>query len=496
LQLTDLIDEATMTLSPGSSSAARSLEIRGLSADSRTVAPGFLFAALPGARSDGRAFIADALARGAVAVLAPAGTSLEPRKPPVALVIDDNPRRALARLAARFSGRQPRTCVAVTGTNGKTSVVEFTRQIWAAQGLPATSLGTLGARPADPRAPGGMTTPDPVALHAFLAGLAEDGVQHLALEASSHGLDQFRLDGLELAAAAFTNLTQDHLDYHGTLEAYLAAKLRLFAELLPAGATAVVNADGDAAERVVAACTARGLGLLRYGRSGRELRLLKREATPAGQRLRVELLGTVHDLVLPLVGHFQAGNALAALGLALASGTPAEAGLAALEGLEGVPGRVELVGETAAGGRVYVDYAHTPDALDTVLTALRPHTRGQLVVVFGCGGDRDRGKRPLMGAIAARRADRAIVTDDNPRSEDPAAIRRAVLAAAPEAIEIGDRGEAIAVAVAALGSGDTLVIAGKGHESGQTVGETVLPFDDREVARAHVARSPGGRAAP
>ncbi len=469
-------------------------EISGLTADSRQVAAGYLFAALPGSQADGRDFIPQALAGGAVAVLAPEGTSLPAGAENVALVTDANPRRRLARLAAAFYECQPATAVAVTGTNGKTSVASFTSQIWQALGHQAASLGTLGLQPPRPDAPASLTTPDPVELHRCLASLARDHVDHVVLEASSHGLDQYRLDGIRVSAAAFTNLTRDHLDYHGSMEAYLAAKLRLFTELLQAEGTAVVNLDDPAGAKVAEACRARGVRLITYGKTASDLQLLEQLPTATGQDLKLKLFGKETDISLGVAGAFQAGNVLAALGLAIAGGIALDQAVATLGGLTGVPGRVELVGETASGGHVYVDYAHTPDALETVLTALRPHTRGKLSVVVGCGGDRDRGKRPQMGEISVRLADKAYITDDNPRSEDPASIRREMLAAAAGAEEIGDRGAAIATAVAALGSGDVLVIAGKGHETGQIVGGQVLPFDDRDVARTAIQASGGNDA--
>ncbi len=462
------------------------MEISGLTADSRQVVEGYLFAALPGSRVDGRDFIPQALAQGAKAVLAPEGTELPAKAESVALITDPNPRRRLALIAARFFERQPATAVTVTGTNGKTSVASFTIQIWQALGRDAASLGTLGLQPPRPDAPASLTTPDPVELHRCLASLARDHVDHVVLEASSHGLDQYRLDGIRVSAAAFTNLTRDHLDYHGTMEAYLAAKLRLFTELLQADGTAVVNIDDPAGLQVAEACRTRGLKLLTYGRGASDLQLLEQIPTATGQDLKLCLQGKDLSVSLGVVGAFQADNVLAALGLVMAGGVAPEKAAATLEKLGGVPGRLELVGETAAGGHVYVDFAHTPDALETVLKALRPHTRGKLCVVVGCGGDRDRGKRPQMGEISVRLADKATITDDNPRSEDPAAIRREMLAAAPGAQEIGDRGVAIATAVAALGSGDVLVIAGKGHETGQIVGGQVLPFDDRDVARTAI----------
>ena len=491
MRLTDLAEDTTVTMEPAA--ALQTLEIRGLSADSRKVAPGYLFAALPGSRNDGRAFIGEAITRGAVAVLAVPGTSLGAPGRPVALLTDDNPRRRLALIAARYFGRQPATIAAVTGTNGKTSVVEFARQIWAHMGQRAASLGTLGLQPPRSDAPASLTTPDPVELHRCLAALAGEGIEHLAMEASSHGLDQYRLDGVELRAAAFTNLSRDHLDYHGSPAAYLAAKQRLFTELVTPGGAAVLNADVAEFETLRAVSQARGLRIFSYGTAGGELRLLRHAAAAEGQSLTLQLLGRRHDIALPLAGRFQAANVLAALGLVVATGADPEAALEALPHLAGVAGRLEFVARAPSGGQVYVDYAHTPEALRSALEALRAHTRGQLCVVFGCGGDRDRGKRPQMGEVARGLADRVIVTDDNPRSEDPAAIRRDILEAAVDAREIGDRAEAIETAVAELGADDLLVVAGKGHEPGQIVGDRVLPFDDRDVVRAAVARLAEGR---
>lgn len=476
----------------------RSLDIKGLSADSREVAPGYLFAALPGTRTDGRRFIEEAVRRGAVAVLTTPDTEVPlAGENPFALVTDANPRRQLARLAARYYGDQPAVVAAVTGTNGKTSVAEFTRQIWRHLGHESASLGTLGLNPPRADGPASLTTPDPVDLHRCLASLARDGVSHLAMEASSHGLDQFRLDGLKLTAAAFTNLSRDHLDYHGSEQAYLAAKERLFAELLPDGSTAVLNADVPEFERLEQLSRDRGHSVISYGAAGRDLRLVKRAAAAGGQSLTLDALGRRKDVDLPLAGAFQAANALAALGLVLATAPSPEAVLdeavMALSRLQGVAGRLELVGQTPSGGLVFVDYAHTPDALENVLTALRAHTTANLVTVFGCGGDRDAGKRPIMGEIAERLADRIFVTDDNPRGEPPEVIRLAIMAAAPRAREIGDRAAAIDAAISSLETGDILVIAGKGHEAGQIVGDQVLPFDDRDVAREMLARMAGGR---
>lgn len=457
--------------------------ITGVTADSRKAAPGVLFAALPGTNSDGRRFIPQALTQGAAAVLAPADTP--PDAAPVVVHAGDV-RRAYALAAKAFYGAQPKTCVAVTGTNGKTSVATFCRQIWGNIGRKAASMGTLGVVAGDEALTGpGLTSPDAADAARLVADLAHRGVTHLALEASSHGIDQRRLDGVTLSAAAFTNLTQDHLDYHGSMEAYRQAKLRLFEQLLPRGRTAVLNADSDAYSSFASTALMSGLSLMSVGERGRNLSLVGRRLAPHGQILKIEADGRLYEITLPLAGAFQAANAMVAAGLCIATGEKIEAVLGALEHIEGAQGRLQRVGASAAGGEVYVDYAHTPDGLETVLKALRPHATGRLVVVFGCGGDRDKGKRPIMGEIAQRLADLAIVTDDNPRSEDPAEIRRQVLAGAPDAREIGDRRAAIREAVAGLRQGDVLVVAGKGHEQGQIVGETVYPFDDAtEVAHA------------
>jgi UDP-N-acetylmuramoyl-L-alanyl-D-glutamate--2,6-diaminopimelate ligase len=465
--------------------------IRGLTADSREVRPGYLFAALAGSRGHGATFVDDAVARGAVAVLTDNPgrfPGLARLKPPVRVIFDANPRRRLARMAARFYAPQPQSLVAVTGTNGKTSVTVFTRQIWQHLGHRAASLGTIGMVGPGFAQGGSLTTPEPVMLHRELNILARSGIDHVALEASSHGLDQFRLDGLELMAAAFTNLTRDHLDYHRDMEAYFAAKARLFTELLPPDGTAVLNADSAEAMRLAQLCRQRGQTVLAYGAAElADLRLLEARPLAAGQALRLEIFGAPHELVLPLLGAFQAGNALAALGLAIATGAPVEGALAALPRLEGAPGRMQHVATHPEGAPVIVDYAHTPDALATALAALRGHCRGRLVLVFGCGGDRDPGKRPQMGAIAERLADCVIVTDDNPRSEEPAAIRRAILAACPKAEEIGDRGQAIRRGLALLARDDLLLIAGKGHERGQIIAGVTHPFEDAAATREAVA---------
>ena len=457
-------------------------EIAGLTSDSRKVAPGFVFAALQGTKADGATFAADAARRGAVAVIAAPGAVDAGLSLPVIEV--DDPRRTLALAAAAFYGAQPQAMVAVTGTSGKTSVAAFTRQIWASAGLAAASIGTTGVTAPGREDHGSLTTPDPVALHLLLAELAGEGVTHAAMEASSHGLDQRRLDGVRLAAGAFTNLGRDHMDYHSTVEDYHAAKMRLFTELLPKGAPAIVFADDPWSDATIKAAKGAGLDVLTVGRAGSFLQLKRVEHERRRQRAEIEAAGAIHEIDLPLAGDFQIANALVAAGLAIATGVVTDKALNALEGLKGASGRLELVGATEEGAPVYVDYAHKPEALENVLKAVRPFTTGRVVLVFGCGGDRDRGKRPIMGGIAARLADAVIVTDDNPRSEEPAAIRAAILAAAPGAAEIGDRRRAIREAVAGLHAGDTLVVAGKGHEEGQTVGEVTLPFSDHREVRA------------
>lgn len=465
----------------------RDVEITGLTADSRTVAPGDLFAALKGAKADGLAHVPEALDRGAAALLVASDAIQRMAEVGVPVVADDNPRRAFALMAARFYTEQPETIVAVTGTNGKSSVAGFVRQLWARIGLKAASLGTLGLE-APGRAGGpSLTTPDPVSLHRMLSEMKTSGVEHVAIEASSHGLHQCRLDGVRLKAAAFTNLTRDHLDYHDTVDDYLAAKARLFDTVLPEGGTAVLNADVPEFDALAALCKRRRIPVLAYGRGGSDrrpaLRVVGRKHTPQGQRLTIAVEGRVYVVDTPLVGDFQAANILCALGLAIASGIDAAKAVEAIPQLKGVRGRLERVATMPSGATVFVDYAHTPDALENVLRALRPAVHGKLWVVFGCGGDRDTGKRPIMGEIAQRLADRVVVTDDNPRSEDPAAIREAILAGCPEAEETGDRLAAIAETMNRLGRGDILVIAGKGHEQGQEIAGRKFPFDDATVAR-------------
>ncbi|UPY38194.1 UDP-N-acetylmuramoyl-L-alanyl-D-glutamate--2,6-diaminopimelate ligase [Sediminicoccus sp. KRV36] len=459
-------------------------DILGVTADSRAVRPGFLFAALPGARADGMRFVADAVAAGAAAILAPEGADWPAEAPQRPFLRTADPRRALALIAAAFHGAQPERVAAITGTNGKTSTADFLRQIL---GERAASLGTLGLIAAGFPRGESLTTPDPVALHATLAALQRAGINDLALEASSHGLDQRRLDGVRLAAAAFTNLTRDHLDYHGDMAAYRAAKLRLFDTLLPPGAPAVIQTEMEAPtlEALRGIIARRGLRGIEVGEAGSDLRLISQRVLPAGQVIEVDAFGQRAEIPLAVPGRFQADNALVASGLAVGMGRPVPQVLDALARLAPVRGRMELAATLAHGAAIYVDYAHTPDALTRLLAALRPHvgSGGRLHVLFGAGGDRDPGKRPLMGAAAAAGADQLWVTDDNPRSEDPAAIRAAILAAAPGARDAGERAAAIALALDALRPGDVLAVAGKGHESGQTIAGVTTPFDDADMVR-------------
>jgi UDP-N-acetylmuramoyl-L-alanyl-D-glutamate--2,6-diaminopimelate ligase len=476
MKLSELLSEEA---SADTGAAAR--DVGGITADSRAVKHGDVFVAVAGAKTDGLRFVDQAVAAGAVAI---AAENRPPSLPGgVAFIQAKNARRFLARGAAKFFPRQPATIAAVTGTSGKTSVAAFTRQIWAALGHPAASIGTIGVVTPQKETYGSLTTPDPVVLHKQIDALAGEGITHLALEASSHGLDQYRLDGVRIAAGAFTNLSRDHMDYHPTLEHYLAAKLRLFTSLIEPSGTAVVNVDHEYADQVIAAARQRKLTVLSIGRQADGIRLIETGIDGFAQKLRVALAGRQFSLTLPLVGAFQVENALTAAGLAIATGSNADKVFAALEKLQGAKGRLELVGQRS-GAPVFIDYAHKPDALAKALEALRPYVTGKLVVVFGAGGDRDTGKRPLMGAIAVEKADRVIITDDNPRSEQPAAIRQAILAAAPGAREIGDRREAIGTAVSDLRQGDVLLIAGKGHETGQIIGDRVLPFSDHEAVAA------------
>ncbi|HKM87634.1 MAG TPA: UDP-N-acetylmuramoyl-L-alanyl-D-glutamate--2,6-diaminopimelate ligase [Xanthobacteraceae bacterium] len=458
------------------------LDVGGVTADSRTVKRGDVFVAIAGGKTDGLRFVAPAVAAGAVAILAERPPDA-PLPANIGYARVPKARRALALAAAKFYPRQPRTIAAVTGTSGKTSVASFARQIWSALGHRAASIGTIGMVSPSGETYGSLTTPDPVALHRSLDALAGDGVTHLAIEASSHGLDQFRLDGLRIAAGGFTNITRDHLDYHASFDAYFAAKLRLFEVLLEKGAAAVINVDHDHADAVIAAAKARGLSIVSVGRKATGIRLIASVIDGFAQTLRLEHGGKDFHLRLPLVGEFQVENALVAAGFAIATGSNPDLVFPTLERLKGAKGRLERVG-AIRGAPIFVDYAHKPDALAKALDALRPYVSGRLVVVFGAGGDRDRGKRPLMGAVAAEKADRVIVTDDNPRSEDAAAIRAAILAAARGASEIGDRREAIRSAIAELRRGDVLLIAGKGHETGQIIGDRVVPFSDHEAVAA------------
>lgn len=469
---------------------AKGLKITGLTADSRKVRPGFLFAAFKGASVDGTKFASDAATARANAILC-AEDAVETVRAACgdkAVVIGAaEPRQAFAKMAARFYGAQPDTIVAVTGTAGKTSVAHFARQVFQAAGHPAASLGTLGIVKPGGESYGGLTTPDPVFLHEQLALLEDEGVNHAAMEASSHGLDQYRLDGVRLTAAAFTNLGRDHMDYHPTIEDYLRAKLRLFSELLPTGGTVVVDPGEKYADRVLAVAQERGLPVLSVGETGKDLKLTGLKPSGAGQELTLQTARGEYKVTLPLIGRFQVSNALIAAGLAMASGLDTGVVMRALENLKGAPGRLELAGRTGQGGLIFVDYAHKPDALDNALAALKPFASGKLSVIVGAGGDRDPGKRELMGAAAARHADLVIVTDDNPRSEDPATIRKAVLSGAPEALEIGDRYEAIAEGVRRLRQGDILCVAGKGHETGQIVGDTVIPFSDHDAVKRAIS---------
>ncbi|MBN9083506.1 MAG: UDP-N-acetylmuramoyl-L-alanyl-D-glutamate--2,6-diaminopimelate ligase [Rhizobiales bacterium 62-17] len=479
-KLRDILPSAAMP------EGVAALDVAGLTADSRAVRPGFVFFAVPGAKADGLSFAAQAQSNGAMAIVAERLPEAPVAGATYIKVADV--RAALAQAAARFHARQPDVIAAITGTSGKTSTASFVRQIWQKLGFPSAALGTTGVVTAQGVAYGSLTTPDPITLHDVLDRLAGDGISHLAMEASSHGLEQKRLDGVRLAAGAFTNLSRDHLDYHPDMESYLKAKLRLFDTLLKAGQPAIVDVDGEYGPRVAAACAEAGLRVCTVGRQGEFIHIETVEAQALSTRLVVSHAGRRFDIALPLAGDFMASNALVAAAICLVTGGKPDAVFAALTSLEGAPGRLERVGQRH-GAPIFVDYAHKPDALEKVLEALRPLAKSRLIVVFGCGGDRDKGKRPIMGAIAVKYADVAIVTDDNPRSENPATIRAEILAAAPGALEIGDRAQAIAQAVAMLKEGDVLVIAGKGHETGQIVGGTVLPFSDHEEARRALAEA-------
>lgn len=483
MRLSELLEEQGMD-----ARALKDMDITGLTADSRAVQPGYLFAALPGTKMDGRNYIGEAVKRGAAAVLAPPGTELgaeraDPQGNVIRLITDSNPRRRFALMAAKFFAAQPDAVAAVTGTNGKTSTAHFTQQLWSHLGFKAGYMGTLGAYGPGVHIDGSLTTPDPVRLHAVLADMAKNGCTHVAMEASSHGLHQFRVDGVKLSIGGFTTFTRDHLDYHGSMAAYLAAKLRLFSDVMVAGGIAVLNADTPEFSAFESACRLRGHRVMSYGKLGETLRLAGVTIEGDAQVLDLIVLEKSYRVRLPLAGSFQVGNALCALGFVLAAGADPSRAVAALECLHGVPGRMQRAGLHRNGAPVYVDYAHTPDALETALLALRPHATRRLAVVFGCGGDRDRGKRRMMGEIAQRLADDIYVTDDNPRSEEPSSIRAEVMQGCPNAANIPDRSAAIATAISALQAGDVLLIAGKGHETGQIVGATVIPFSDIEEAR-------------
>jgi UDP-N-acetylmuramoyl-L-alanyl-D-glutamate--2,6-diaminopimelate ligase len=463
------------------------IEIAGLSADSREIRKDFLFAALPGTVVDGVKFIANAIDNGATVILVGRHTKIEVDVPDAVVVLRaKEPRKALAKIAARFYGRQPDCVAAVTGTNGKSSVVAFVRQMWQAMGMLSASLGTVGIEH-----PGGFeklahTTPDPVVLQKAVAKLARNGVDHLAIEASSHGLEQHRLDGLKICVGAFTNFSQDHLDYHKTFEAYFAAKMRLFDALLCEGCAAVVNMDCAQAGEVIKHVKKRRSRVFSVGRKGKDLQLLEASRLGLGQRLKIKGREGIHQVYLPLVGDFQISNAMVAAGVVIAAGGSESVAIKTFENLHGAKGRLELVERDKHGAAVFVDFAHTPDALDVALGALRPFAEKRLIVVFGAGGDRDKLKRPLMGEVAARLADKVFVTDDNPRTEDAGAVRKEILAGCPKAIEIGDRGKAIEAAIADLQDGDVLLIAGKGHEEGQIVGDKVIPFSDHEAVQSTI----------
>ncbi|EAU42832.1 UDP-N-acetylmuramoylalanyl-D-glutamate--2,6-diaminopimelate ligase [Fulvimarina pelagi HTCC2506] len=461
-------------------------EISGLTLDSRAVGEGFLFVAVSGSKVDGARFIEDAKAKGAVAVLTSSDAVVETDLP---VIRADNPRLSAAKMAARFYEKQPETMVAVTGTAGKTSIASFLRQIWTATGLKAASIGTTGVVSPSRNDYGTLTTPDPVALAELLASLEGEGVTHASMEASSHGIDQFRLDGVRLAAGGFTNLGHDHLDYHPDLESYFTAKMGLFTRLLPKGAPAVINTDDQWSGRAIEVATGVGCDVRTVGRNGSLLALKRLEHERERQVAEVKTPDGIQRVVLPLAGEFQMSNALVAAGLAIVTGTPVKAALETLENLKGASGRLEKAGMTAGGVPVFVDYAHKPEALEHVLRAVRPFTTGRVILVMGCGGDRDKTKRPMMGEIANRLADVVIVTDDNPRSEDPAVIRSEIMAAAGEAREIGDRREAIRAAVGEARTGDTVIVAGKGHETGQMVGSINHPFSDHEEVRRAITET-------
>jgi len=465
----------------------RDVKITGITADSRAVKAGFLFAALPGTQHDGADYIDEAIKAGAVAILCHPDAVQDNED--VTWISDQIPARRFAHLAAGYFGRQPGTIAAVTGTNAKTSVASFTRQIWEHMGEAAGEIGTLGIQAPGIARATGLTTPDTVTLHSAMGDLCDAGIDHVVFEASSHGLAQYRLDGINVSAAAFTNLTRDHFDYHGSAENYFYAKARLFGEVMKPGGVAVLNADCKIVMDVADICWARGHRMITVGHHSGDIRLLRQRTSDAGQDITISYRSEIYDLTLPLIGSFQAMNALMAAGLVIGCGGDVEKTFKALAYLKAVPGRMEQAGRHGSGARIYVDYAHTPDALEVVLSAIRPHVSSKLSVVFGCGGDRDKGKRPLMGGIAAKLADRVYITDDNPRSEDAAVIRDEIMSACPDAREITGRAEAIAEAVNDLEKGDILLVAGKGHEQGQIIGDHIRPFDDRSEIRSAIAAS-------
>lgn len=477
MQLTDLIRKDLIK-------SDKEISIKGVTADSRAVRDGYLFAALPGSKEDGSKYIVDAIGHGASALLVHENAELPDIPDNVVVVKTNNTRKDFAHIVSKFYKAQPEHIVAVTGTSGKTSTVSFTQQIWHLSGTKhCASLGTLGVSAPGVRKYGRLTTPDTASLHAELADLSAVGITHLAMEASSHGIYQYRLDGVRIEAAAYTNLSRDHLDYHNDMDSYFEAKSRLFSELLDKNGTAVVNKDDEYADRVLSICNERGINVIEYGKKGKDIKLSSCTPKPSGQKIEIEVFGNYYNITLPLVGDFQVMNALCALGLVLAGDNNPDKYVSLLEKLRGVPGRLQLV-PGAEKGAVYVDYAHKPGALETVLKTLRPHTDGRLICLFGCGGDRDAGKRPIMGKIADSMADVVVVTDDNPRSEDASQIRKEILNSCPDATEIGDRADAINWCVDHLQDGDVLVVAGKGHEEGQIVGGDVLPFSDvEEVAK-------------
>ncbi|MFK5981120.1 MAG: UDP-N-acetylmuramoyl-L-alanyl-D-glutamate--2,6-diaminopimelate ligase [Rhizobiaceae bacterium] len=463
--------------------AESSVLVKSLTADSRQVEEGSVFFALPGVIADGADFIPQALDKGAVAIVARYDVEISGVSVPISVPVlkADDPRKSLAKMAAGFFPNQPETMVAVTGTAGKTSVAAFVRQIWALAGFQAASIGTTGVVAPDVESYGNLTTPDPVSLHKLLDELAGSGVTHGAMEASSHGLDQHRLDGVRLSAVAFTNLGRDHMDYHPTIDDYFDAKMRLFRDLVPAGTPAVIYADDEFSQRSIKIAKEAGLNVMSVGRNGDFLTLKRIEHERFRQNVEIHHGSSIYRIEFPLAGDFQIANGLVAAGLAIATGVDAGKALSALETLEGAPGRLELIGRLENSAPLYVDYAHKPDSLEKVLTSLRPFTSGKLVLVYGCGGDRDKGKRPIMGEIAERLADISIVTDDNPRSEKGSVVRSEILATNPSAKEIADRGDAIRYGVSVLSDGDCLVVAGKGHEEGQIVGSQTLPFSDKKL---------------